>query len=106
MTALAVGDLLSRTPAAEIVLAGCGLRGMGLLTATPALLDHRLTVVDAGPRPGPGGEGTMMPRDGEGGLPQVATIAGARGGGGSCASVLGVFANQANHKPGCTQTER
>lgn len=41
-------------PAPEIVLAGCGLRGMGLLTATPALLDHRLTVVDAGPRPGPG----------------------------------------------------
>ncbi|WP_145978468.1 hypothetical protein [Tistrella mobilis] len=54
MTALAVGDLLSQTPAAEIVLAGCGLRGMGLLTATPALLDHRLTVIDAGPRPGPG----------------------------------------------------
>ena len=27
---------------------------MGLLTATPALLDHRLTVIDAGPRPGPG----------------------------------------------------
>lgn len=54
MTAFPLRDRLSATTDPEIVLAGCGLRGMGLLTATPALLDHRLTVVDAGPRPGPG----------------------------------------------------
>jgi hypothetical protein len=38
----------------DVLLIGCGLRGTGLLTAVPELLQRRLGIVEAGPRLGPG----------------------------------------------------
>ncbi len=38
----------------DLLLIGCGLHGTGLLTATPELFKHRIGIVEAGPRLGPG----------------------------------------------------
>ncbi len=38
----------------DVLLIGCGLRGTGLLTAVPELMDWRLGIVEAGPKLGPG----------------------------------------------------
>jgi hypothetical protein len=41
-------------PDLDVLLIGCGLRGTGLLTAVPELLQRRLGIVEASPRLGPG----------------------------------------------------
>ncbi len=40
--------------ALDLLLVGCGLRGTGLLSANPDLLEYQIGVVDAGDRLGPG----------------------------------------------------
>lgn len=41
-------------PELDLLLIGCGLRGLGLLTSTPSLFDHDLGIIDAGAELGVG----------------------------------------------------